>query len=190
MQKLLGLLILGLAFTIGFGTVGCSKKVEKGGQSEEEKKAASTKEAAEKAKKAAEEAAAKAKQADENAKKADEKAKAAEEAAAKAKAAAAEAKQKLFSLPALEAAAVEPGKKTDVTIKIDRGEKSEDPVEISFDKLPKGVKAEGGTIAKGKSDLTVPLDAGKDAEAGEATVTAKGGTQTYTQKLKITLKKK
>jgi len=53
-NKLLGLLVLGLAFTLGFGTVGCSKKEEK----KDEKPAAKDDEAAKK-KKADEEAAAK-----------------------------------------------------------------------------------------------------------------------------------
>jgi hypothetical protein len=87
---------------------------------------------------------------------------------------------------------LKPGEKKEVTIKVAR-EKFDDAVDISFEGGPKGVKAEGGKIEKGKDEGKFYVTADKDAPAGEAemTVVAKGpggATDPKTFKVKVTKK--
>jgi hypothetical protein len=87
---------------------------------------------------------------------------------------------------------VKQGEGTDIMVKIDR-EKFNDPVEISFSDLPKGVTVEGGTIAKdvkeGKFTLKAAADT-KVVDGEEAKVTAKGGGLEQSAKFKVTVEKK
>jgi hypothetical protein len=172
------MLVLGLSLSIGFGSMsGCKKDTTEADKAAAELKAKQQKETDE----------LKAKQQ----KEADElKARQAKEAAELA-----EKEAKKWTLTAPGDATLKQGDKTDITIKLDRGKKSEDDVAISFSDLPKGVTVspESGTIAKGKTEMKFTLTAAKDApvaEGKEAKVTAKGGDIEKDARLKITVKKK
>src|SRR5262249_30217707 len=86
------------------------------------------------------------------------------------------------------------GEPHDVKVTITRNGGWDDPVSITIEDLPKGVKAQADTkLDKGVTEAKVTLTAADDAEVVEnhgSTVKGKGGDHPADHPIKITIKKK
>jgi hypothetical protein len=101
---------------------------------------------------------------------------------------------KQLTLTAPGTVTIKQGSTEQIKIKIDR-KKFDDPVDLSFSDLPKGVtvKESDTKIDKGATDRTLTLEAKDDAtieDGAEAKVTAKSGDMKVTEPFKVNVKKK